>query len=70
MTITMSTHWRDGLAVPFATWQAVGDDLRAAMPERIEVVCPDCLDAGRSARRQCKATGGMCKGTGRVWKSI
>ena len=37
-------------------------------PGMIQVDCPDCLNASRNARRQCKKRGGMCKGTGVVWK--
>lgn len=36
----------------------------------VQVPCPHCLNANREARRRCKRTGGMCKGTGYVTKSV
>jgi hypothetical protein len=36
----------------------------------LQVVCPDCGDANRTARRRCKSIGGMCNGTGWTWMSI
>lgn len=35
-----------------------------------EVDCPHCENRNREARRRCKRFGGMCKGNGRVWKSV
>lgn len=41
-----------------------------ASTELIWVDCPDCGNASRSARRRCKAKGGMCKGLGLVQKWV
>ena len=38
-------------------------------PDDGRVPCPDCGNANRHARRRCKATGGMCGGSGWVHKS-
>lgn len=35
----------------------------------VKVVCPDCLNANRAARRRCKKLGGLCKGKGYTWKT-
>lgn len=35
-----------------------------------DVICPDCLNANRSARRRCRSIGGMCGGAGFVRKRV
>lgn len=43
--------------------------MTVAGTEWVEVDCPDCGNVNREARRRCKR-GGMCKGTGKVMKSV
>jgi hypothetical protein len=50
--------------------EAVRIEIRKALTRWIEVDCPDCGNENRKARRECKRRGGMCKGTGRVEKSV